>query len=166
MSQKSRFERAIEFIDQQGILLVFPVKNQKDADSLWARFHPRTPLRWEWTDDGDDKVFQMWHLMKELSDCEQVVYSKWYQGRATYFSRELFQALYFLTMQNSELFESPPDAYEDLMEVLTESSPLSTKELKKHTDLRGKDCAAIYNRGMKWAFTRFLIVRFLTYIFV
>lgn len=70
------FKKSIQLINKHGILLVFPVNNAKEPESLWHLLHPRTPLKWEWDDSGDQKVFKMWSLMKELSNCREVIYSK------------------------------------------------------------------------------------------
>lgn len=153
-------KKAIDAINREGILLVFPVKNRKDTPSLWREFHPRTPLRWEWDEDGDNRVFKMWQLMKELSECRDVVYVKWFQNRATFFSRELFKAIYKFLRSRPEVFERPPSSADLIMETLLEDSPLSTKQLKVLTDLRGKDMAAVYNRGLSWNFARLEIVGF------
>jgi len=158
MAKSAPFYRAIEEIESRGITLVFPAKKSSEVSSLWKTFHPRTPLRWEWSEDGDDKVFKMWQLMKELSDCEQVIYSKWFQGRATFFSRPLFSALLRFSQDCSEAFKNQPEGVKSLMECLEEDSPLSTKELKARSGLRGKSFAAVYNRSMKWCFLRFLTV--------
>src|SRR5687767_5530271 len=96
MNQRS----AISRINKNGILLVFPINNRKEPKSLWSEFFPRTKMKWEWDETGDNRVGDLWMLMKRLSDCRQVVYSKWYQGRATFFSRELFVALLSLTKQH------------------------------------------------------------------
>ena len=83
-------QKAVTQINLHGILLVFPINNRDEPKSLWSEFYPRTKMRWEWDDSGDQKVSDMWSLMKRLSTTKQVVYSKWYQGRATFFSLELF----------------------------------------------------------------------------
>ncbi|MBC7419189.1 MAG: hypothetical protein H7328_00540 [Bdellovibrio sp.] len=155
MKQKS----AVAKINQKGILLVFPINNQKEPASLWSEFFPRTKMRWEWDDSGDNRVGELWGLMKKLSDSGQVVYSKWYQGRATFFSKELFTALLCL---NQHYFSQPEvsRSARELLECLESDSPLSTKELKKLTDLRGKDNEKFYNRGMKELFSKFLIVAY------
>lgn len=155
MNQKS----AVAKINARGILLVFPINNNKEPLSLWSEAYPRTPMKWEWNEDGDDRVGQMWGLMKKLSDSTQVVYSKWYQGRATFFSRELFTALICVSFP----YFSEPEVSRtarDLLECLESDSPLSTKELKKLTELRGKENEKFYNRGMKELFNKFLIVAF------
>src|SRR6476659_3749059 len=89
MNQRS----AISKINKKGILLVFPINNRKEPQSLWSEFYPRKKMRWEWDNSGDDSVAEMWGLMKRLSENREVVYSKWYQGRATFFSQELFAAM-------------------------------------------------------------------------
>ncbi|MGE4134011.1 MAG: hypothetical protein AB7F86_20410 [Bdellovibrionales bacterium] len=156
MSQAT--DKAISHINKNGVLLVFPLKGRADVPSLWKAFHPRTPMRWEWTDDADDKVVRMWQLMKELSFKTDIVYSKWFQGRATFFSRDLFVALLRWRLDHSQALASPPQGVRAIAETLRESSPLSTKELKAATDLQGASLASIYGKALSWLFTRFEVV--------
>ncbi len=155
MNQKS----AVTKINHRGILLVFPINNQKEPASLWSEFYPRTKMRWEWDDSGDNRVSDLWSLMKKLSESGEVVYSKWYQGRATFFSKDLFIALLCL---NRRFFDEPQvsRSARELLECLESDSPLSTKQLKKLTDLRGKENEKHYNRGMKELFSKFLVVAY------
>lgn len=155
MNQKS----AVSKINAKGALLVFPINNQKEPASLWAEFFPKAKMRWEWDEEGDNRVGELWSLMKKLSDSGQVVYTKWYQGRATFFSKELFTALLCHRIEN---FENPnlSRPAQELLECLESDSPLSTKQLKRLTDLRGKDNERIYTKGMKELFTHFLIVAY------
>lgn len=150
---------AVTKINACGALLVFPINNQKEPASLWSEFYPKSKMRWEWDSDGDDRVGQLWSLMKKLSDSGQVVYSKWYQGRATFFSKELFTALICLSLPYFDTPEVTRSAQE-LLDCLESDSPLSTKQLKKLADLRGKDNEKFYNRGMKELFNKFLIVAY------
>lgn len=139
------------------MLLVFPINNRPEPLSIWSCLYPKKKMVWEWTEDSDDKVGDTWLLMKKLSDGKEVVYSKWFQGRATFFSRELFTALLKLYWRdNYPLSRSAMN----LLEALESDSPLSTKELKKITELQGKDNEAEYNRGLKSLFQKFLIVGF------
>ena len=126
MNQKS----AVKKINDCGALLVFPINNNKVPASLWSEFYPRTKMRWEWDDGGDNKVGDLWFLMKKLSDSRLVVYSKWYQGRATFFSRELFTALLKNTKPDYTGMTLSPVA-KQLYECLEEDSPLSTARLTK-----------------------------------
>lgn len=150
---------AVSKINKRGALLVFPINNQKEPVSLWSEFYPRTKMRWEWDEDGDNRVGSLWMLMKKLSDSGQVVYSKWYQGRATFFSQELFTALLAQSLQHFDQPELTRTA-RDLLDCLESDSPLSTKQLKKMTELTGKDNEKFYNRGMKELFNKFLIVAY------
>ncbi|MGE0616451.1 MAG: hypothetical protein AB7P04_12505, partial [Bacteriovoracia bacterium] len=160
MNQRS----AISKINRAGVLLVFPVNNKREPRSLWYEFSPRTPMRWEWDESGDNRVADMWHLMKRLSDCRQVVYVKWYQGRATFFSRPLFTAL--LAVYRRQDAGIPPGGSRysltarRILEALESDSPLSTKELKRMTDLQGKFNESAYSKGVKELFTRLSIVAF------
>ncbi|MBY0385077.1 hypothetical protein K2X05_07950 [bacterium] len=149
--------KACKAIDKNGMLLVFPINNQKEPRALWHEFYPRSQMRWVWDEDGDDRVMKMWSTMKKLSTDKRVVYSKWYQGRATFFSREVFIALRsFLSPHREKLSRQA----QSLLEILESDSPLSTKQLKKMLDLQGKDNAAIYNKALKSLFEQLWIVGF------
>lgn len=158
MARKSRKQKAIEAINKYGVLLVFPVKNQKEPHSLWAELFPNKEMRWEWTDDGDDTVFTLWALMKELSAEGDVVYSKWYQNRATFFSQDLFK--YLLAWARYNLDSPLTSSAQQILEELESNSPLSTKEIKEITGLKGKLLEPEYSRSIKDLFQRFLIVGF------
>jgi hypothetical protein len=146
---------AIRAINRQGCLLVFPIDNRKEFASIWSEFYPRTPMRWEWDEDGDDRVARLWHLRAELSTCNDVIYTKWFRGRATFFSRPVFTALLRL-LGNSELGLSREAKL--ILETLKLDSPLSTKQLKRATDLQGRFNEAAYQRALKELFSRMLIV--------
>ena len=115
---------------------------------------------WEWNEDSDHRVGDMWQMMKRLSECREVVYSKWYQGRATFFSQDLFAAMISIRQAHRTPRHELSDTARVLFEVLENNSPVSTKELKQLTDLQGRMNEAAYNRGMKELFTRLLIVGF------
>lgn len=158
--RKPTEQNAIRAIDQHGLLLVFPILNAKDPHSLWFEFHPRTKMRWEWDENGDDKVGQLWGLMKRLSENRKVVYTKWYQGRATFFSRALFVAMLAMQRKQQDHRSQLSRAAQNLLEILESDSPLSTKQLKKAADLQGKDNEGTYNRALKELFTTLWIVAF------
>ncbi len=44
MNQKA----AISKIIKRGVLLVFPLNNEKEPASLWSEFHPRKKMKWVW----------------------------------------------------------------------------------------------------------------------
>ncbi len=149
--------KACEAIDKNGMLLVFPINNQKEPKALWHEFYPRSEMRWQWDEGGDDRVMKMWYGMKKLSKDKRVVYSKWYQGRATFFSREVFSALRsYLAPQRQRLSRQA----QEMLEFLESDSPLSTKQLKKMTDLQGKDNERIYQKALKSLFQQLWIVGF------
>jgi len=153
-------QSAIEKINKNGVLLVFPVNNKKEPKSLWSEFFPRTKMRWEWDDSGDNRVANMWMLMKRLSDCREVIYSKWYQGRATFFSKDLFCAMLSLMMRPKSLHGELSPAARNILDALEMDSPLSTKELKRVTELQGKFNESMYTRALKELFLRGLVVGF------
>ncbi len=149
---------ALAKIDKYGAILVYPINNRKDPRSLWYEFYPRTPMRWEWDAEGDSRVSDTWLLMKKLSANPKVVYSKWYQGRATFFSRELFVAMLSVLMKQQDLTRDLDRSARDILETVESDSPLSTKEIKRENDLQGRLNESTYNRAMKQLFSRLLIV--------
>lgn len=156
-----KLSTAVSRIDKHGALLVFPINNRPLPHSLWSEFFPGKTMVWDWNDENEDhQVGNMWQLMKRLSDCREVVYSKWYQGRATFFSHELFTALLCAARTAKIARHELSATARKLFEVLENNSPLSTKALKALTELQGRANEADYSRGMKELFTRFLIVGF------
>ena len=142
------------------MLLVYPIHNRELPRSLWSEFFPDTDMVWDWNEDADHRVSDMWSLMKRLSDCREVVYSKWYQGRATFFSRELFLAMLCLRRRQFDMRRRLSSTAQLLFEVLENNSPLSTRKLKELTDLQGRLHEAEYSRAMKELFSCLLIVGF------
>ncbi len=154
---------AIKKINQNGILLVFPINNRPEPNSVWAELHPNKKMVWKWSDSGSNQVAEMWHLMKHLSDCGEVVYSKWYQGRATFFSKQLFTAMLCKIRELNQAFDHTTGLSfqaRELFEILEGDSPLSTKELKKLAGLKGRDNEGTYSKVLKSLFNRLLIVAY------
>lgn len=160
VQRKFQLSTAVASIRQHGALLVFPIDNRDLPHSLWAEFFPGTRMVWEWNEDSDHRVGDMWQMMKRLSDCREVVYSKWYQGRATFFCHDLFAAMISIRQAHRTPRHELSETARVLFEVLENNSPLSTKHLKELTDLKGRSNEAAYSRGMKELFTRLLIVGF------
>jgi len=160
LGKRLHYSSAITSIRQHGALLVFPINNQEQPHSLWAEFFPTSRMVWDWNEDSDHRVGDMWQLMKRLSDCREVVYSKWYQGRATFFSHEVFAAMISATVAHQTPRQQLSETARVLFEVLENNSPLSTRKLKEFADLQGRENEAAYNRGMKELFARLLIVGF------
>lgn len=148
--------KALEAINRRGALLVFPLQNRKEPPSLWAELFPRSLMRWEWDDSGDSRVANLWHLREELSRSHKVVYSKWYQGRATFFSKELFVAILALLGKPEGLSKGSLS----LLQALEEESPLSTKVLKKKSKLQGQALEGTYHKALKPLWVRGLIVAY------
>jgi hypothetical protein len=160
MNLKTATSKAIECINDRGMLLVYPVNNRKDPRSLWSEFYPRSEMRWEWDETGDDRVSTMWHLRERLSTSRRVVYTKWYRGRATVISFELFRAMLALLGSSRDQDQGLSFQSQEILDLLNEDSPLSTKVLKHMADLRGRERERLYNRAMKDLWARLFIVAF------
>jgi len=149
---------AVKAIEKEGILLVFPLQNQKEPKSLWSHFFPRSAMRWEWDEGGDNRVGELWHLREQLSRSNKVVYSKWYRGRATFFSREVFTQI---LADIEKRVPSPRGLTVEaarMLSLLKESSPQSTKELKRAAHLEGKFMEPTYSKATQELWRRLLIV--------
>lgn len=154
-AKSNQIKKSIRAINEHGILLVFPVKGKAEPRSLWSVLHPKSKMIWSWNEDADGKVARLWSTMKELSTDKSVVYSKWFKGRATFLSRKVFRAL--LKIRSQETASISPAA-RLILELLENDSPLSTKQLKRFSELQGKDNQKIYDRALRELFQNFLIV--------
>lgn len=140
---------AIKHVEKHKICLVFPIKKRAEPMSLWKSFYPRSTMKWEWDDSADSRVAKLWHLREELASSKKVVYAKWYQGRATLIAKKTFVNLLALS-RHIELERKFKYAYASrIYDLLEDNSPLSTKEIKKYTELQGKLFAAEFNRSTK-----------------
>lgn len=155
MSTAAKHKKAIQAINRDGVVLVFPIDNKKDPHSLWFELHPKTKMKWEWDDSGDTKVFDLWHLKTQLSTTREVVYTKWFRNRATYFSKELFTACLCISIHNPPTLTRES---KEIIEALRMDSPLSTKQLKEAVSLQGKMLEGLFNKSMKKLWDSFQIV--------
>jgi hypothetical protein len=151
-------KKAITAIEKRGMLLVYPLDNRPAPRSIWSEFYPGSEMRWEWDSGGDDRVANLWRLREELSRSGRVVYSKWFRGRATFFSRALF-ADYLSAVGGTRLDRATLTREARLiLETLESDSPLSTKQLKAATDLRGKFFERVYEKALRELWRKGLIV--------
>ncbi len=153
-----RFARAKAAIEKRGILLVYPLTNQAEPRSLWSELHPKTPMRWEWDAGADGRVSAMWHLREQLATSGEVVYAKWFRGRATFFSRAVFRAILESLSEAGNLRAGLARTSVELLELLEDNSPQSTKELRAAAGLQGRANEAAYTRSLKPLWQRLLLV--------
>lgn len=151
---------AIKKIEARGALLVYPIDNRKEPASIWSEFFPKSEMRWEWDSEGDNRVANLWHLRTELSESGKVVYAKWFRGRATVFSKEVYAAMLRRLGGVAALTRGLPDDARAILECLLTESPLSTKALKKKMKLEGRFNEKAYEAAMKGLWMRLLIVGF------
>lgn len=155
---KSLTKKALAAIEKRGILLVYAVGNKPEPRSIWVELFPKSIMKWEWDADADNRVAELWHMKTELSESRQVVYAKWYQGRATFFSKRMFTLL--LAAYGTTKKGVPPGESRNLLEILESDSPLSTKQLKKMSGLQGKLLESTYTKALKTLWNRLEIVGF------
>lgn len=147
-------KKALAAIETHGILLVYPIKGEKNPFSLWEALFPKVKMRWTWDEHSDGRVSELWILREELSRSKKVIYAKWYQGRATFFSIEVFVLLLAYLRSSKPL----PRESQTILEALEMDSPLSTKQVKVAAELQGKFFEAAYNRAMKQLWNRLYVL--------
>lgn len=146
---------ALAAIEQKGALLVYPLENRADPPSLWQALHPRVPMRWAWDQGADDRVVKLWQLREELARERHVVYGKWYRGRAVFFSRRLFVAM----LAVSRALDLPlSEEARELLRLLEDDSPQSTKQLRKEAGLTGRENERVWTSAMRELWERLVIV--------
>lgn len=156
MNLDSLFEKAVEAINTKGFLLLFPINNSQTPDSLWFSLFPKTNMRWEWDDSADNRVVQLWYLSRLLAQSKDVIYGKFYRGRATFFSKDVFRDL--LALKGTSEYQSQIPESRKILELLEMDSPLSTKQLKEFSELKGKLLEPIYHKALRDLWENFAIV--------
>lgn len=152
-AQTKQFARAA--IEQHGALLVYPLANRRDPPSLWQALYPRVEMRWAWDQGADDRVVKLWQLREELAREKQVVYGKWYRGRAVFFSKPLFVTMLAVTRRMPEPLA---EEAQELLSLLKDDSPQSTKQLRREAGLTGRPSEHVWTRAMRELWERLLIV--------
>lgn len=151
-------DKARNAIDRVGIALVYPLPNRPEIPSLWSELYPRSRMNWSWDADADPRVAEVWHLRERLARSHDVAYAKWFRGRATFFSLPVFTALLGRIARRGDPFAGLPRAANDILDLLRDRSPLSTKEVRAGTDMRGKENEAMFTHAMKSLWSKLLIV--------
>ena len=88
-----------------------------------------------------------------------MIYSKWFQGRATFFSKAAFVDLLAALHAPAIVPRLAPEPA-NVLEVLVSDSPLSTKQLKLAAELEGRLNEPTFNRVMRPLWRRLLLVGF------
>jgi hypothetical protein len=153
-----RFARAKAAIEKRGILLVYPLTNRAEPRSLWSELHPKSAMRWEWDEGADGRISALWRLREQLATSGEVVYAKWFRGRATFFSRAVFRAILASLAEAGSLRGGLARTSVDLLELLEDNSPQSTKELRAAAGLQGRANEGVYTRSLKQLWQRLLVV--------
>ena len=157
MTRSLMRKKAIQALNRRGCLLVYPLANRREPGSIWSELFPRSRMRWEWDQDGDTRVSDLWRLREELSRSNQVVYAKWFQGRSTFFSLEVFTLL-LAFLRSASVASALNGESREILEILFADSPQSTKQLKKASELEGRLLEPTYNRALRPLWQHLLIV--------
>lgn len=156
MARRVATERAARgAIERHGALLVYPIANRKEPASLWSELYPGVEMRWAWDESADDRVVDLWHLRERLARSGEVVYSKWFKNRAVFFSRALFTAMLAEVIPRVAPLDREA---RDILQLLEEDSPQSTKRLRQEAGLVGRENERDWMRAMRALFEGLHIV--------
>lgn len=155
MARAGEEAKVVAAIERLGALLVYPIANRQDIPSVWSVLYPRSAMRWAWDADADPRVSSVWILREQIARSRQVVYGKWYRGRAVFFSRALFGAM--LAVRQPWQAARSREASE-LLEQLEEDSPQSSKLLRRRAGLSGKPSERAFMRATKELWEQLAIV--------
>jgi hypothetical protein len=147
--------KALDAVRERGALLVYPIANRKAPSSLWSVLYPRSPMHWAWDETADDRVVGLWHLRERLARGRKVVYAKWFRGRAVFFSRALFTDM---LAAMAPWTASPSLEAREILGMLEESSPQSTKTVRREAGLGGKLGERVWQRAMAELWDALLVV--------
>jgi len=78
-----------------------------------------------------------------------VIYAKWFQGRATFFSEEVFTTLLALFNSSAVAEHGLSRDTRNILDFLVSDSPMFTKQIKAAADMEGRLMEPTYNRAMK-----------------
>lgn len=152
-------QAALAAVEEHGVLLVYPITNRAEPNSLWHVLYPRSEMRWAWDQGADTRVVHLWHLRERLASSRAAVYAKWYKGRAVFFSRPVFVAMLAAAQatRRSALASLSRESLE-LLSLLEDDSPQSSKTLRREAGLTGRHNEALWNRALRELWERLLIV--------
>jgi hypothetical protein len=152
------YKKAVAAINEHHVQLVYPIQNAREPRSLWHSLHPRSVMKWDWSEHADPRIVDLWHLKDDLCHGRDVVYAKWFRGRATFFSREIFvPMLGLLGTTRSEAARHDVHARR-IHEELLDNSPQTPKLVRQAADLSESDKRGDYERGVKLLWEQLLIV--------
>jgi hypothetical protein len=152
------YKKAVAAINEHHIQLAYPIKNAREPRSLWHSLHPRSFMKWDWSEHADPRVVDLWHLKDELCHRRDVVYAKWFRGRATFFSREIFVPILGL-LGSTRVDAVRRNAHANrIYEELLDNSPQTPKLVRQALDLAGSYNRSDYERGVKRLWEQLLIV--------
>ncbi|MET0287741.1 MAG: hypothetical protein ABW352_24850 [Polyangiales bacterium] len=155
MARAGEEAKVIAAVERLGALLVYPLANRADIPSLWSVLYPRSEMRWAWDSEADPRVSHVWILREQIARGRKVVYSKWFRGRAVFFSQPLFLAM--LATLKPWQRERSQEARE-ILQVLEDDSPQSSKDLRRNAGLRGKESERVWTRATKELWEQLTIV--------
>lgn len=152
------YARAVKAINKHHILLVYPIKNAPEPQSLWSILHQGVEMHWDWSEHADRRIEKMWHLKDELCEHRDVVYAKWFRGRATFFSKEIFPAFLRVlgTTQFDEVLQSRDG--DAIYQQLLDNSPQTPSMLKEAVEMESEHNRARFDKAMNVLWKRLFIV--------
>jgi hypothetical protein len=155
MARASEEAKVVAAVEQLGALLVYPIADRTDIPSVWGVLYPRSEMHWAWDSEADPRVSHVWILREQIARSRRLVYTKWFRGRAMFFSHALFSAMLsaLKPWQRTRSREAS-----EILQLLEDDSPQSSKDLRGNAGLRGKESERAWTRATKELWEQLLIV--------
>lgn len=84
MSQSKQQAKCIDYINEVGVVSVFPAKST--MPSLFKFLHPRSKFSWVWDEYGDSKVVKLWWLKNDIARSKKVLYGRFFSNQPVFVS--------------------------------------------------------------------------------
>jgi hypothetical protein len=155
-------DQAVEFVDERGYIIFWPVKGIH-FPSLWSAVAGDRPV----PNEHDDPGHVTWRWKDSALGKHIWYYAKVLRYKATFISLEVLPFFYAL----SENYGSPQEdyltAYQDghlthaeksVYEVILNNGPMHTIDLRQEAHLSGKTSESMFNRALEKLQAEFRIV--------
>ena len=119
-----RAKSCIKFINEQGVVSVFP--NKIAMPSLWNFLHPRSKFSWVWDEASDGKVVKLWWLKNEIAVSKKVLYGRFFSNQPVFVSFKHAKAI-----KKSLSAKSRTELESYIFDHLELNSPQTLRMLKK-----------------------------------
>lgn len=155
-------EEAVDYVNERGFVYFWPIKDVT-MPALWTAVAGDRPV----ADAHDDPGHVTWGWKDQLLPARQWYYAKVLRRRATMISLAVAPCFYALSENYGEPEQDYLDQYRagslshearTVYEVLLESGPLDTPELRRKARMTARSSDGLFNRAIEFLQTDFKVL--------